>query len=348
MNLESTTVIPPEEHVVTVGRRRETYPELVGRLSRQSVTKHFDAYADVDWDNPEYRLDLDDPRFDLPEIEPLGATEWYRSQPVLVRTRIGVHMIASFMKIGLQFENVLKRGLLEFSLEMPNRSPEFRYVYHEIIEEAQHSLMFQEFVNRSGLDVDGMPRWMVVGSRHVARLGRAFPELFFMFVLGGEDPIDYMQRFALKTGHDIHPLLKRIMQIHITEEARHLCFARHFLRQRVPRLSIYRKTLLTYRTPMLLSRMAPIMMQPSRQIVRQYGIPKEVLVEAYVRNPMHRRRVHEALAKVRELCLELDLVTPRSTRLWKRLGIWPRRSSDEAVLGSLTRSLPSSDAISAS
>jgi hypothetical protein len=348
MNLESTTVIPPKERAVTVGRRRETYPELVGRLSRQSVTKHFDAYADVDWDNPEYRLDLDDPRFDLPEIEPLGATEWYRSRPVSVRTRIGAHMIASFMKIGLQFENVLKRGLLEFSLEMPNHSPEFRYVYHEIIEEAQHSLMFQEYVNRCGLEVDGMPRWMVVGSRHVARLGRAFPELFFMFVLGGEDPIDYMQRFALKTGHDIHPLLERIMQIHITEEARHLCFARHFLRQRVPQLSSYRKTLLTYRTPMLLSRMAPLMMQPSRQIVRQYAIPKEVVVEAYVRNPMHRQRVHEALAKVRELCLELDLVTPRSTWLWKRLGIWPRSSSDEVVLGNLTRSLPSSDAISAS
>src|SRR3989454_8600620 len=35
------------------------------------------------------------------------------------------------------------------------RSPEFRYVYHEVIEEAQHSLMFQEFVNRSGFDIPG-------------------------------------------------------------------------------------------------------------------------------------------------------------------------------------------------
>jgi len=321
--IETSVAVPLEERLSRVGRHRETYPELVGRLSRQSVTKHFDAYADVDWDREEYRLNLDDPRFDLPEIEPLGATEWYRSQPQAIRTRIGMHLVASFMKIGLQFENVLKRGLLEFSLELPNRTPEFRYVYHEIIEEAQHSLMFQEFINRTGIDVEGMPRWLALGSRHIVRLGRVFPELFFMFVLGGEDPIDFMQRFALQTGIEIHPLLKRIMQIHITEEARHLCFARHFLRQRVPELGTLRRMQLMYRTPMLLSRMAPLMMQPSPQVVATYKIPRDVIVQAYRHNRVHRDRVHEALAKVRELCVELDLVTPRSQQLWKRLGVWP-------------------------
>ena len=50
---------------------------------------------------------------------------------------------------------MLKRGLLEFASTLPNGAPEFRYAYHEIIEEAQHSLMFQEFVNRSGFDAAG-------------------------------------------------------------------------------------------------------------------------------------------------------------------------------------------------
>ena len=35
--------------------------------------------------------------------------------------RIGLHMIATFMKIGLQFESVLKRGLLEFALRAAER-----------------------------------------------------------------------------------------------------------------------------------------------------------------------------------------------------------------------------------
>ena len=60
------------------------------------------------------------------------------------------------MKTGLVFENILQRGLLEFAMTLPNDSTEFRYAYHEVIEEAQHTLMFQEFVNRSGLDADGL------------------------------------------------------------------------------------------------------------------------------------------------------------------------------------------------
>ena len=45
-----------------------------------------------------------------------------------------------------------------------------------------------------------MPLDAKIGSRFVVLLGRFFPELFFMFVLGGEDPIDHVQREALKTG----------------------------------------------------------------------------------------------------------------------------------------------------
>ena len=67
------------------------------------------------------------------------------------RARLGCELVASKMKIGLHFESILKRGLLEFASTLPNGAPEFRYAYHEVIEEAQHSLMFQEFVNRSGL-----------------------------------------------------------------------------------------------------------------------------------------------------------------------------------------------------
>src|SRR5258705_13267612 len=144
------------------------------------------------------RIDPADPRWELDGEEMLGATAWYRAQPQPVRAAIGLHMYASFMKIGLQFESVLKRGLLEYAFKLPNNAPEYRYVYHEVIEEAQHSLMFQEFVNRAGIDVPGLAGWEKVVSRMVVRLGRVFPELLFVFVLGGEDPIDHVQRQMLR------------------------------------------------------------------------------------------------------------------------------------------------------
>jgi hypothetical protein len=319
--LGSHYAVPEEEHRRADTRRQETYPQLVARLSHQSVTKHFDAYADVPWDDPAFRIDAEDPRWELSADDVLGATAWYRSQPQGVRARIGLHMMATFMKIGLQFEGVLKRGLLEFALKLPNGSPEFRYAYHEIIEEAQHSLMFQEFVNRTGFDIPGLAWWQRIGARQVMRFGRTFPELFFVFVLGGEDPIDHVQRMALRSERELHPLLRRIMQIHVTEEARHLCFARHYLKEHAPRLGAMRRFVLSRRAPFILAVMAQLMMRPSAQIVRTYGIPRTVIREAYTRNPVHRARTLEALRKVRELCAEIGLITPGSAWLWRVLGI---------------------------
>ena len=309
-------VVPDEERV---GRRLESYPALVARLSRQSVVKHFDAYADIEWDAEEFRIDPEDPRWEVALDRGLGATAWYRAQPAGVRARIGLHTIATFMRIGVEFESVLKRGLLDFAAGLPGGSPEFRYVYHEVIEEAQHSLMFQEFVNRTGLDIPGLPPLLRFVAGRVIRLARTFPELFFVFVLGGEDPIDHVQRQALRGEQPVHPLLRRIMQIHVTEEARHLCFARHYLKEHVPRLGTLRRATLAAGAPVILAIMAQLMMRPSRAIIRQYGIPDAVVAEAYTKNPRHRAETVEALRKVRELCAELGVLRPR---LWRWLGIW--------------------------
>jgi hypothetical protein len=313
-------LIPDEEHAQG-GREPETYPALVARLSRQSVSKHFDAYADIDWESDDFRIDPTDPRWELSPDDSLGATAWYQSQPQPVRARIGLHLISTAMKIGVQFESVLKRGLLEFATSLPDGSPEFRYTYHEVIEEAQHSLMFQEFVNRTGFDIPGMPWWQRIASRRIVLLARRFPALFFIFVLGGEDPIDHVQRTVLRSGRDIHPLLRRIMTIHVTEEARHLCFARHYLKEHVGRLGFGSRLVLSIGAPLILAQMAQLMLRPSSQVIRTYGIPREVVAEAYSRNPEHRVKTLAALDKVRALCRELGLVGPGFARLWQLLGI---------------------------
>ena len=297
-----------------------SYRQHLARLSHASVVKHFDAYADVDWDAPENRIDPADPRWELDPEDSLARTAWYRAQAAEVRSTIGLHMIANFMKLGLQFESVLKRGLLEFAWRLPNGAPEFRYLYHEVIEEAQHSLMFQEFVNRTGLEPPGLPRWQQIGSRVVVRFARTFPELFFVFVLGGEDPIDHVQRQMLRGRRDLHPLFQRISQIHVTEEARHLSFARLYLRRRVPRLGPVKRTLLRIRVPLILGQMGQLMMRPSRQIVERYGIPSEVLREAYG-SAHHRERTAAAVKKVRDLCVELGIATSWTEPLWRAFGL---------------------------
>ncbi len=302
----------------------EAYHRLLARLSHQSVVKHFDAYADVPWDDPAYAIDPGDARFELSERDPLGATAWYRSQPQRIRAQIGLHVITTFMRIGWQFESVLKRGLLEFALRLPDDAPEFRYCYHEVIEEAQHSLMFHEFVRRTGLPTRP-PRILNLADRLVVSFARRFPELFFVFVLAGEDPIDYTQREMLQGDRPLHPLVERISRIHVTEEARHIAFARHYLRRHVPEVRGLRLFILRLRAALVMAVASRMMSRPSGHIVRMYGIPREVLREAYGPGSLGAEHIRRALFKPRELCWELGILTEGWAPLWKRLGTYAPR-----------------------
>jgi hypothetical protein len=297
----------------------DAWADLLARLNHQSVHKHFEAYVDIDWDSDELRLDPTDPRWELGD-DPLGQSDWYQALPAATRARLGCEMTASKMKTGLQFENILKRGLLEHAFTLPNGSAEFRYAYHEVMEEAQHALMFQEFVNRSGFDAAGLAWMDRLGSRAVIGFARHFPELFFVFVLGGEDPIDHVQRRYLRRGGN-HPLVERIMRIHVTEEARHLSFARHYLKRAVPKLSRTRRAVLSVGAPLVLATMADMMLKPSRQLIERYEIPADVIAAAYTDNAEHRAATVESLTKVRNLCQELGLLRPPFAAFWRVLGL---------------------------
>jgi hypothetical protein len=317
MELDLAT-LPREEPIAPP---RETFPELVERLSQLSVTKHYDAYADVPWDDPASRIAVEDPVWQLGDDHPLGASAWYAAQRPEVRARIGLHFVACAMRIGAEFENVLTRGLLTFALELPRGAPEFRYAYHEAIEESQHTLMFHEFVSRCELDAGRAPFMTRVGRRPALWFARHFPEMFFLIVLGGEDPIDYVQRQLLGCGRPVHPLLRRIMQIHVTEEARHLCFARAYLRVRVPQLRPVSRQIMAMLAPLVLGATAREMLDPPPVIVRTYQIPRTVVERDYRRSPIQQERLRTSLSKVRTLCEQLDLVTPASRRIWRATGI---------------------------
>ncbi|WP_436792786.1 AurF N-oxygenase family protein [Actinospongicola halichondriae] len=309
-----TTSIPDE--VTDVDGR---FHALVRRLSEQSVRKNFDAYLDVPWDDHE--IHSADPRWELDGDDPLARTAWYQALPQPERARLGLFAVVSKMKTGLEFENVLCRGILEYVNTLPNGAPEYRYAMHELIEEGQHQLMFQEFVNRSGIDVDGMPWDARLGSRIVVSMGSWFPELFFMFVLGGEDPIDHVQRESLRRG-GAHPLLERIMKNHVTEEARHLSFARHYLKNRIESMPRRGRFALSIGTPLILGEMGRLMLMPSKQLVAEFAIPDHVIREAYTENPEFLEGAATALQKVRRLAGELGLLTPLARRIWKRKNIW--------------------------
>ena len=144
-----------------------------------------------------------------------------------------------------------------------------------------------------------------------------------MYVLGGEEPIDYVQRLALKHKETLPPLLRKIAEIHVTEEARHISFARTYLRERVPSLPLEKKLSLALSTPMLLGKMTPLMLRPSQNTVSKFQIPKSAWTEAYQDNRTYRKHLANATEKVRvHLSTELGLMSKFSAAtIWTKLGI---------------------------
>jgi hypothetical protein len=187
-------------------------------------------------------------------------------------------------------------------------------------------MMFQEFVNRTGLPIRGIWRpQRIAAERVVIPMARRDPALFFLFVLGGEDPVDHLQRQQLRAGVP-HPLLERIMRIHVTEEARHISFARNFLRTEVPKLSGPRRASLAAAAPVLYATMTRIMCDPPHQLAQEYDIPRDVMTEAR-RSDAHRQLIAACGAKPRKLCEDLGLVTPHAAKVWDRLGLTARAGS---------------------
>lgn len=245
---------------------RPTHEELATRLHKASVAKHADAYADIDWDAPAHRIDALDPRFVLAPFEGLGRTAWYRAQPEPVRARIGLHCAVAQLRLGMDFESILCRGLLELAFERQPGSADLKYAYQEVIEESQHSLMFQELIARTGLPSRGLGGIERTLSRRIPRLARTFPELFFLHVLGGEAPIDHVQRRELRRA-DLHPIFRTVMRIHVTEEARHISFARSYLREHAPRLGWWKRAQLEVHAPFVLAAMCEEMLIPPRWLL---------------------------------------------------------------------------------
>jgi len=279
----------------------EPLSRVAERLSRSSVTRRHEAFRDVDWTGADAHIDRFDARFRLAPESALGATEWYRSLPEETQAELGLEWLCQTLRYGVAFEQTLSAGLLQFVQTLPNRTPEYRYAMHELIEESNHSMMFQEFIDRSGCDPSDLSvvdRWF---QRPIARCGSTFPELFFFCVLSGEIFIDHDNREHLGRSPALHPLVRRILQIHVMEEARHVCFARGFLRERVPRLPRWRRWFIRRALPILLDRAEHMMLRPSPSLVRRYDIPQCALARAFGEGSPHGERIAAIVAPVRAL-----------------------------------------------
>ncbi|MDP2774211.1 MAG: diiron oxygenase [Nocardioides sp.] len=304
----------------------QSYEQTLQTLSEASVDRHFDAFLDIDWDNPAYAIDPHDERWVLPQADVIGRHPWYRSLPREEQVRVGLYRQAQVTKVGLQFEQILIAGLMNFAFERPNGSPEFRYATHEATEECHHTQMFQEFVNRSRQDVGGGSRVFRFVAPVLPLAAKWVPFAFFFGVLAGEEPIDHVQKSMLRGGDGLHPLLQRIMQIHVAEEARHIGFAHQYIAHQAARLGRVDRMLVSVAVPVIMRWLCDEILKPTAKARRDMGMPRKVVKELYWRNPESRKMLRDLFGDVRMLAEDAGLMNAVSRRVWRLMGIDGRSS----------------------
>ena len=294
------------------------YAATLRALSEASV-RHFNPYTDVDWEAPEFSVTQNDPRWALPATDPLGSHPWYRAQPLEKQISIGIWRQANMAKVCSQFEGILVRGLMHYAFWVPNGSPEHRYCVHESIEECSHILMFQEVVNRIGVDVRGMPRWLRLLSPAVPFFAGPTPNAFFFIVLAGEVPFDHLQTNLLREPEprSVHPIMENLIAIHVAEEARHISFAHEYLHRRVPRLPWFTRFWLSLYVPLVMRTLGQAMVVPPRRFFRQFDIPGSVRRDMYSGAPDSRETLRDMFGDIRMLCDDLGLMNPFALLMWR-------------------------------
>lgn len=301
----------------------------VERLLELAVGNGHDAWTDVPWDEPEFAVSAGDPRLRLWHFDPLAWTDGYRALSPEDQSRVGLIRLSHNMRVGWEFENLLQQGLLTRAFRMDNEDRRFAFLHHEIVEESQHSMMFHEFARRHAPEVMGLSAaYRGLGDVLVQASSRRLTGLFYFVVLGGELPIDHIQRRALREVDDLHPLVQRIFEIHVEEEARHVSFANLELRRVVPEMATAERHALALAIPPVMGIMTRMMVFPSRELLGLLDITDDD-AKAMRRNPLARQLLKDSASRLRSLCHELGLMTPPAVLAWKAAGIWdtpPRRT----------------------
>lgn len=306
--------------------RWKEYEKKLGILSRASAKKYNNPFENkvvdwIDWDNPDMAINPTDERWILGPEDNLGAHEWYQSLPKERQIEVGLFRFAHTCKVGSQFEQALIAGIMFYDMEVNNNDPTFRYTMHEATEETHHIQMFQEFVNRTGVETRGATKWFRRVIPYMTPLASKIPVAFWSVILAGEEPIDQAQRLILRQHENLHPLLEKIMAVHVAEEARHISFAKTYLERHIPKMTRAQKIGFSVVFPVILRTIADVIMRPSKESLDSAGIPKHVADEVWWSSDDSRELLLKLFPDSKELADNLGLRGRLGRAAWRAMGI---------------------------
>lgn len=236
--------------------------QLVRQLNANSA-----PYRDPSGQLPWERLSADAMWLPRQALSLHGVAEFEALSPAHV-VRLSHYEFIGFLRAGLWLEGLFMQRLSR-CLSGTEGIADYAYLLNEIREEAGHSLMFLDLMEKSGLAlprlVGGQP-WLADFLGRHAPLGGA---LFWLAVTMGEEIPDKLNRY-LRSCDDValNPVIREMVRLHIVDEARHIAYARQRLEAALDKTGTAHRKLLAPAVRLLL-----------RQFVRSFYLPGADLYE---------------------------------------------------------------------
>jgi hypothetical protein len=296
-----TTAVKPD------GPSREEFSE---RLLKGSVKKSYEPIVDIDWDAP-----LDPNKFYLPpRLVSLYDTPMWDEMTREQQVELSRQELVNTLSAGIWFENMLNQALLRTILHEDPTSRSTHYKLTELGDETRHMVMFGKAIERIGAK-PVRPRLLHRMIINTLPLAFQRGSMLWVAALLGEEIFDSLQR-QMMDDPDLQPMIQRMMRIHVTEEARHIQFARDGARTRVQNMPRYNRWFMAninglggYFFRYLFSNPIPY---------ARTGLDAR-RARATARSSPHRHEVQKAgFAPLAAFLTEVGLMGPIARRSWKR------------------------------
>ena len=287
----------------TLPRTAARSAQLVAASDRPTL----DPFREIDWGTP-----IDDSAFHLPpEVLPLYATRAWYSMTQDERITYSRHETSAMCGAAIWFENALMQIVLADLIAMPTTDPSHRYLLVEIADECRHSMMFGEYIRRSGTPAYGPKR--PLGPLGTAGGSRV---LSYLLILAVEEFLDSINRLTMRDDR-LHPVSRQIAKLHVLEEARHVSFAKTFLAEFWPTIEASERDIVRANAAELIASIIHLNLDPA--VYAHLGIDDGMaLAES---NPCYRATLIAGLSKLTGFCNDIGIIDEAHRQTWEILGL---------------------------
>lgn len=295
-----------------------TREEFSERLLRGSVKKSYEPIVDIDWDAP-----LDPDKYFLPPktVSVYGTPLWNgmtREQQI----ELSRQELVNTLSAGIWFENILNQALLRHLMHQDPTARATHYALTEMGDETRHMVMFGRTIEKVGAKPmrPKLYQRMIINTLPLTFRG----SLLWVAALVGEEIFDSLQR-QMMDDPELQPAVQRLMRIHVTEEARHIQFARDGLRNHVGDMGWLNRMWVANLNGIGGLFFQHLFSNPAQY--RRVGLPGKATRDIARRSP-HRHDVQVlGFASLAAFLDEVGLMGPIARWLWRRSHFLPSTPS---------------------